>query len=156
MNRNYFGHDTTANEVLEGIDLSGKLVLVTGGSSGLGAETAQALASKGANVIITVRNIAKGEAVIKNIFESIGNGSIELMELELGSTKSINTFAKQFLSKYDRLNLLVNNAGVMACPFAKTENGFELQFGVTILAFFANQITYSSTFKRCSGTHCQS
>jgi NAD(P)-dependent dehydrogenase (short-subunit alcohol dehydrogenase family) len=136
IDRSAFGHDTTTDEVLEGIDLSRKLALVTGGSSGLGAETARALASKGAQVVITARNMAKGEEVAKGIRATTGNKDVEVMELELGSFASIRAFAENFLAKHDALDILVNNAGVMACPFAKTEDGFEMQFGVNHLGHF--------------------
>jgi len=136
IDRSAFGHDTTADEVLEGIDLTGKLALVTGGSSGLGAETARAFASKGARVVITARNMAKGEEIVKGIRASTGNEDVEVMELELGSFASIRAFAENFLAKHDTLDILVNNAGVMACPFAKTEDGFEMQFGTNHLGHF--------------------
>ena len=135
-NRNNFGHDTTTDEVLEGIDLTGKLALVTGASSGLGAETARALASKGAQVVITARNMEKAEKVVSDIKASTGNNDVEIEELELGSLVSIREFAERFLSKHDTLNILVNNAGVMACPQGKTEDGFEMQFGTNHLGHF--------------------
>jgi NAD(P)-dependent dehydrogenase (short-subunit alcohol dehydrogenase family) len=131
-----FGHDTTTDEVLEGIDLGGRLALVTGGSGGLGAETARALASKGARVVITARDLAKGEAVAKGIREATNNDGIEVEELELGSLASIRAFAERFLARHDALNILVNNAGVMACPFARTSDGFELQFGTNHLGHY--------------------
>jgi NAD(P)-dependent dehydrogenase (short-subunit alcohol dehydrogenase family) len=131
-----FGHDTTTAEVLEGIDLNGKLALVTGGSGGLGAETARALASKGARVVITARNLAKGEEVARGIRASTGNDGIEVEELELGSLASIRAFAGRLLARHEALQILVNNAGVMACPFGKTSDGFELQFGTNHLGHF--------------------
>ncbi len=134
--RDGFGPDTTTDEVLEGIDLTGALALVTGGSSGLGAETARALASKGARGVITARDLPKGEAVAKGIRESTGNDAVEVEELELGSLASIRAFAERFLARHDALQLLVNNAGVMACPFAKTSDGFEMQFGTNHLGHF--------------------
>jgi NAD(P)-dependent dehydrogenase (short-subunit alcohol dehydrogenase family) len=134
--REGFGHDTTTAEVLEGIDLSGKLALVTGGSGGLGAETARALASKGARVVITARNVAKGEEVARGIRESMGNDNVEVEELELGSLASIRAFADRFLARHDASQILVNNAGVMACPFGKTSDGFEMQFGTNHLGHF--------------------
>lgn len=130
-----FGRDTTTDEVLAGIDLTGKLALVTGGSSGLGAETARGLASKGARVVITARNIPKAEKVVAEINSSTG-ANVEIEELELGSLASIRAFAERFLGKYDVLHILVNNAGVMACPQGKTEDGFELQFGTNHLGHF--------------------
>jgi len=131
-----FGHDTTTDEVLDGIDLRGRRALVTGGSSGLGAETARALASKGAEVVLTARDVAKGEDVARSIRESTGNPNVAVEELELGSLASIRAFAERFLARYDALHLLVNNAGVMACPEARTADGFELQFGTNHLGHF--------------------
>jgi NAD(P)-dependent dehydrogenase (short-subunit alcohol dehydrogenase family) len=134
--RTEFGHDTTTDEVLEGIDLTGKRALVTGGSGGLGAETARAFASKGAHVIVTARDLAKAEAAVKGIRESTGNPAVELEELELDSLASIRAFAKRFLARDEPLQILVNNAGVMACPLAKTSDDFELQFGTNHLGHF--------------------
>lgn len=136
IDRSTFGADTTTDEVLAGINLTGKLALVTGGSSGLGTETARALASKGARVVLTTRNLKKGEAVAQNIRESTGNDTIKVMELELGSFAGIRAFTEKFLAKYDALDLLINNAGVMASPFEKTEDGFEMQFGTNHLGHF--------------------
>jgi len=130
------GRDTTTHEVLEGIDLDGKLALVTGASGGLGAETARALASKGARVVITARDVAKGEEVARGIRASTGNDGIEVEELELGSLASIRNFAERVLARHDAVQILVNNAGVMACPFGKTADGFELQFGANHLGHF--------------------
>ena len=134
--RGSFGHDTTTDEVLEGIDLDGKRALVTGGSSGLGAETARALASKGARVVITARDVAKGQAVAQDIRKSTGNDGVEVEALELGSLASIRAFAERFLARHDALQILVNTAGVMACPLATTSDGFELQFGTNHLGHF--------------------
>ena len=134
--RSGFGFDTTTDEVLEGIDLDGKLALVTGASGGLGAETARALASRGARVVITARDLAKGEEVARGIRASTGNEGIEVEELELGSLASIRAFADRFLARHDAVQILANNAGVMACPFGKTSDGFELQFGSNHLGHF--------------------
>jgi NAD(P)-dependent dehydrogenase (short-subunit alcohol dehydrogenase family) len=131
-----FGWETTADEVLDGIDLTGKLALVTGGSSGLGAETARALASKGARAVIAARNLEKAEAVARDIRESTGNQDVTVSELELDSMASIRAFAERFLAEHDALDILVNNAGVMASPFGKTQDGFELQFGTNHIGHF--------------------
>jgi NAD(P)-dependent dehydrogenase (short-subunit alcohol dehydrogenase family) len=109
---------------------------VTGGSGGLGAETARALASKGARVVITARDVAKGEEVAEGIRKSTGNAGVEVEELELGSLASVRAFGDRFLARHDALQILVNNAGVMACPFARTKDGFELQFGTNHLGHF--------------------
>ena len=98
--RSGFGHDTTTDEVLEGIDLGGKLAFVTGGSGGLGAETARALASKGAAVVLTARDPARGEGVAKEIRESTGNPDVEVEELELDSLASIRACAERFLARH--------------------------------------------------------
>jgi NAD(P)-dependent dehydrogenase (short-subunit alcohol dehydrogenase family) len=131
-----FGADTTAEEVAEGIDLKGKLALVTGGSSGLGQETARVLALRGAHVILTARDLPKGEAVAAAIRASTGNQQVEVEALELGSLAQIREFAARFLQRHPRLDLLIDNAGVMACPFAKTTDGFEMQFGTNHLGHF--------------------
>ena len=131
-----FGAETTASEVADGIDLSGKVALVTGGSSGLGQETARVLAERGAHVILTARDVPKGEAVAAAIRASTGNQHVEVEELELGSLKQIRAFAERFLARHPTLHILVNNAGVMACPPAKTADGFELQFGSNHLGHF--------------------
>ena len=131
-----FGAETTADEVLEGIDLRGKLVLVTGGSSGLGQESARALAAKGAHVVLTARDAEKGRTVVDGIVASTGNRNVELEELELDSLASIRAFADRFLARHERLDVLLNNAGVMACPLGHTKDGFELQFGTNHLGHF--------------------
>ena len=134
--REHFGHDTTTDEVLKGIDLTGKRVLVTGGTAGLGVETARALACRGAAVTITARDMARGESVVREIHDTSGNSDVEAMELELGSLDSIRRFAAKYLSRHHSLNLLINNAGVMACPELRTDDGFELQFGTNHLGHF--------------------
>jgi len=131
-----FGRDTTTREVLEGIDLSGKVVLVTGGSSGIGQETARALAEKRAEVILTARDVPKGEAVAAEIRKATANERVAVEELELGSLTSVRAFARRFLDRHPTLHVLVDNAGVMACPFTKTEDGFEMQFGANHLGHF--------------------
>jgi NAD(P)-dependent dehydrogenase (short-subunit alcohol dehydrogenase family) len=131
-----FGPETTTNEVIEGIDLTGKTVLITGGSSGLGQETARALAAHGARVMLTARNKEKGEAVAAGIRDSTGNQNVEVEDLELGSFASIRSFAGRFLARHPSLDILVKHSGVMACPFARTSDGFELQFGSNHLGHF--------------------
>ena len=131
-----FGADTTADDTLDGLDLTGRVILVTGGSSGLGQETARALAAKGAHVILTARDVPKGEAVAAGIRSSTGNPAVEVGELELGSLASVRAFAEWFLARHDTLHVLINNAGVMACPFCKTSDGFEMQFGTNHLGHF--------------------
>jgi NAD(P)-dependent dehydrogenase (short-subunit alcohol dehydrogenase family) len=135
IDRTRFGPETTADEVLEGFDLTGKRVLITGASGGLGAETARAMAAKGAELIVTARNVDKMHGVVKAMKTAIG-AQLAVEALELGSFASIRAFAERFLAKYDRLDILINNAGVMACPQSKTEDGIELQFGSNHLGHF--------------------
>jgi NAD(P)-dependent dehydrogenase (short-subunit alcohol dehydrogenase family) len=131
-----YGFESTTSEVLANVDLSGRVALVTGASGGLGAETARAFAEKGADVILTARNMCKAESVAESIRASTGNQRVEVEELELGSFESIRAFARRFLKRHDRVNILVSNAGVMACPFGRTTEGFEMQFGSNHLGHF--------------------
>lgn len=131
-----FGPTTTTDAVLDGLDLRGRTALVTGGSSGLGKETARALAAHGAKVVLTARDVPKGQKVADEIRASTGNDAVEVAELELGSLAGIRTAADRILAAHARFDLLINNAGVMACPFAKTADGFELQFGSNHLGHF--------------------
>jgi NAD(P)-dependent dehydrogenase (short-subunit alcohol dehydrogenase family) len=134
--RSGFGPDSTTDQVLDGIDLAGRLAVVTGGSGGLGAETARALASKGASVIIAARDLGKANAVADQIRASTGNDGVSVGPLDLGSLASVRSFAEWFLAGHDSLQLLINNAGVMACPYGTTTDGFELQFGTNHVGHF--------------------
>jgi len=129
-----FGFESTTDQVLEGIDLSGKRALVTGASGGLGAETARALASRGASVTVTARDTAKGESVAESI--RAAGGDAEVRELELSVPDSVRAFAKSYAADYDALHILINNAGVMACPLARTAEGWEMQFATCHLGHF--------------------
>ncbi len=115
----------------------GKLAVVTGGNSGIGYEAALALAGKGARVILAVRNAAKGQAAATAIQRVHPGAAAEVMELDLSSLASVRRFAETFLQRFDALPLLINNAGVMALPYARTADGFEIQFGTNHLGHFA-------------------
>jgi NAD(P)-dependent dehydrogenase (short-subunit alcohol dehydrogenase family) len=130
-----FGPETTTDEVLEGIDLSGRRALVTGASGGLGAEAARALASAGAAVTITARDLAKGEGVAASIRDAHG-ADVEVRPLELSEPASVRQFAKDFLADHPELHILINNAAVMACPLTRTAEGWELQFATNHLGHF--------------------
>ncbi|XP_047129591.2 retinol dehydrogenase 12-like [Hydra vulgaris] len=129
-----FGEDTTAMEVVEGISLRGYEVIVTGRNSGIGVETLRALAKAGARCVLCTRDLEKGHHVAKELIASTKNDQIEV---ELDSLKSVDDFVERFLAKKRPLNILVNNAGVMACPKSFTKNGFEKQFGINHLRHFA-------------------
>lgn len=113
-------------------DLSGQVIVVTGSNSGCGLETSRQLAKQGATVVLACRNASKGKAAV----EDIGNKAVFLTTLDLSSLESVRGFASAFLDKYDRLDALVNNAGIMMCPYATTKDGFEMQFGCNHLGHF--------------------
>ena len=117
--------------------LKGKTAIVTGANSGIGLETARALAAKGANVILACRNSEKASAAQREIENGAGGAKVEAIALNLADLSSIRAFASTFSSKYDRLDILVNNAGVMTPPLTKTTDGFEVQFGGNHLGHFA-------------------
>lgn len=131
-----FGRDTTASEVVAGIDLTGKAAIVTGASGGLGAETARALAQQGAVVSLAARNVQKAEDVARHIRSSTGNDHVEVLELELDRLDSVRRFTDRYLAAHAGLSILVNNAGIMACPLGRTAEGYELQFGTNHLGHF--------------------
>ena len=118
-------------------DQTGHVAVVTGANSGIGFETARALAEKGATVVLACRNLTKGQEAIKKINAAHSGARVELMALDLSSLQSIRDFTHLFKEKYDSLDLLINNAGVMVPPYSKTQEGFELQLGTNHLGHFA-------------------
>ena len=118
-------------------DQRGRIAIVTGSSSGIGFEAARVLASKNAIVIIAVRNMEKGTAAENKIRAQHNNADVHVMELDLASLDTVRSFAKSFKEKYNKLDLLINNAGVMIPPYSKTKDGYELQFGTNHLGHFA-------------------
>lgn len=131
-----FGFDSTTEDVLRDLDLTGTVAVVTGATSGLGAETVRALASRGAEVVMTGRDLDKAREVTAGIAESTGRAAPHVEHLELGSLDSVRSCAERILDRHERIDVLVNNAGVMAAPYGTTEDGFELQFGVNHLGHF--------------------
>lgn len=133
-----FGAESTASEVIAGVDLQGRRAVVTGGSGGLGEETARALASAGADVTIACRDAAKGEAALGRIRAKLAGagGKLDVEALDLASPASVRAFAERVLGRGAPLELLVNNAGVMASPLARTPEGYELQFATNHLGHF--------------------
>jgi NAD(P)-dependent dehydrogenase (short-subunit alcohol dehydrogenase family) len=117
---------------------SGKVAIVTGANSGIGYEEARALAAKGAQVVMACRNQEKGAAAFQQICEEHPDAMVDLMQLDLADLTSVRQFADRFTSRYDRLGILINNAGVMAVPeLRRTADGFEMQFGTNHLGHFA-------------------
>ena len=134
------------------LDQSGKVVVVTGAGSGLGFETARAFAGKNAKVMMAVRNIAKGREAAARIKKEFGRADVDVMELDLGDLSSVRKFAKGFRKQFSRLDLLINNAGVMVPPYGKTVDGFELQFGTNHLGHFALTVLLIDMLKKVSGS----
>lgn len=118
-------------------DLTGKVIIVTGGNSGIGFEAAKEFARKGAQTILACRSMDKAEAALVELQAEILNAPAEIMQLDLASLASVRQFAEAFKAKYDRLDVLVNNAGIMMVPYAQTEDGFERQLGTNHLGHFA-------------------
>ncbi|GAA2383642.1 SDR family NAD(P)-dependent oxidoreductase [Dactylosporangium salmoneum] len=129
-----FGAQTTAAEVLDGVDLTGRRAVVTGGASGIGVETARALAAAGAEVTIAVRNAEAGERTAADLVAATGNKQIHVAPLDLADQASVRAFAAGWEGP---LHILVNNAGVMASPLSRTPQGWEMQFATNHLGHFA-------------------
>ena len=132
-----FGATSTTDDVLRGINLSGKRVLVTGVSAGLGVETARALAAHGAQVIGAARDLSKTQAATEQVREQAANGGfLELVQVDLASLDSVRRCADGLLAASKPFDLVIANAGVMACPKGATVDGFETQFGTNHLGHF--------------------
>jgi len=132
-----FDATSTTDEVLAGVDLRGKRVLVTGVSAGLGVETARTLAAHGAHVVGAARDLAKAERATAQVRADAANGgAFDLVELDLASLVSVRACADALLAKAETFDLVIANAGVMASPFGHTADGFETQFGANHLGHF--------------------
>jgi NAD(P)-dependent dehydrogenase (short-subunit alcohol dehydrogenase family) len=133
-----FGATSTTEDVLSGIDLRGKRILVTGVSAGIGVETARSLAAHGAHVVGAARDLTKAKAATAEVRkDAVANGeTFELIELDLASLKSVRACADALLAKGGPFDVVIANAGVMATVFGKTVDGFETQFGTNHLGHF--------------------
>jgi NAD(P)-dependent dehydrogenase (short-subunit alcohol dehydrogenase family) len=126
-----FGHDSTAAEVLDGIDLSGKFCVVTGGYSGIGLETTRALAAAGAEAVVPARRPAAAQ-------ESVGAlDGVQVDTLDLGDLASVAAFAQRLLDAGRPIDIVINSAGIMACPETRVGDGWEAQFATNHLGHFA-------------------
>ncbi|MEJ1117122.1 SDR family NAD(P)-dependent oxidoreductase [Phyllobacterium sp. CCNWLW109] len=143
-----FGSKSTADDVLSGVNLSGRRFLVTGASSGIGLETARTLAGHGASVVGTVRNLTKAELATQSVRDAAqrGGGTLQLIELDLASLKSVYSAANKLIAEDQPFDVVIANAGVMAPPLSRTADGFELQFGTNHLGHFALVNTIESLF----------
>lgn len=138
MTRN-FSANTTADQVLAGMELKEKHFFITGVSSGIGLETARSLVARGANVVGSVRELAKAKTATAEVLEVAmkSGGSLELVELDLASLQSVRACADNLLANGQRFEAMIANAGIMATPFKRTIDGFEAQFGTNYLGHFA-------------------
>ena len=131
-----YGRSTTTDEVLEGVDLTGRRVVITGAATGLGRESARALASHGATVTVLARSEERVAEARAELEASVPGATVESGVVDLGDLASVRAFADSYLDSHDAVDVLINNAGVMACPFGRTVDGFETQFGTNHLGHF--------------------
>lgn len=131
-----FGVDTSAEEVARDVNLTGSTIVLTGGSAGLGVETARVLASRGARIVSVVRNEQKGAAAADAIRKSVPDADIQLAILDLFDLDSVRKGADDIARRFPRIDRLINNAGVMACPLGRTKEGLDTQLGTNHLGHF--------------------
>ncbi|XP_028773261.1 short-chain dehydrogenase TIC 32, chloroplastic isoform X2 [Neltuma alba] len=148
-----FTASSTAEEVTRGIDGSGLTAIVTGATSGIGAETARVLALRGVHVVMAIRDVKAGRQIKEAMVRDNSKAKIEVMELDLSSMESVRNFARQFNSCGLPLNILVNNAGIMATPFKLSKDNIELQFGTNHIGHFLLTNLLLDTMKRTSTEH---
>jgi len=129
-----FGSESTTDDVLDGVDLTGRTVLITGASAGLGVETSRALAAHGAAIVTGVRDPAKATANLAQA--GLDPATVDIRPLDLASLDSVRAFTDGVLADHQHLDVLIANAGVMACPEGRTADGFETQFGTNHLGHF--------------------
>lgn len=131
-----FGSASTAEDVAAGVDASQLTAIVTGATNGIGKETARVLALRGAKVIIPARTLESGMKVKESLSEEAPSLNLHVMEMDLSSLESVRSFARSFNVSHKHLNILINNAGIMACPFQLSKDGIELQFATNHLGHF--------------------
>lgn len=141
-----FHAKSTALEVIKGVDLSGKYAIVTGGYSGIGVETVRALVAAGADVLVPARDIAKAKDALKEFGARVG-----ITALDLGDLESVRKFARETVAAGRAVHLLINNAGVMACPEMRVGNGWELQFGTNHIGHFVLTNELAPLLKKAKG-----
>src|SRR5262245_1884395 len=139
------GPATTAAEVISGASLAGRVALVTGGSSGIGAETARVLAGAGARVVVGARDPRKAETALTGVY------NVELWPLDLAQPGSIDRFASAVADSYRAVDLLINNAGIMATPLMRDSRGYEMQFATNHLGHFQLTARLWGALKRARG-----
>ena len=142
--------ESTVDEVLDGMDLSGRVFVVTGSSSGLGEESARGLSARGAHVAMAARDPASNAEAAERIRASVPEADLSLHELDLADLASVARFAERAADSFDRVDVLINNAGVMACEEGRTADGFETQFGTNHLGHFALTLRLMPLLRRTS------
>lgn len=133
-------------------DLGGKVIIITGANNGIGFENTKEFARKNATVIMACRNLSKGQKALEKVKNNVPDGQIELMELDLANISSIKRFATSFKEKYSKLDILLNNAGIMMVPYRKTADGFESQIGTNHLGHFTLTALLFDVLKQTSGS----
>ncbi len=136
MTASSFTSESTTEQVLAGVDLRGRVALITGASAGLGFETARALAAQGAEVVLAARPGEKLEQAASALREQLPEAQLHTLGLDLADLGQVRQAAAEALARFPRLHLLINNAGIMACPLARTREGCESQFGVNHIGHF--------------------
>lgn len=132
----HFDHETTTDDVLEGMDLSGRRIAITGTSAGLGEEAARALAAHGASILMLARDAAANQEAAGRIRAAVPDADLSTGVLDLANLASVRACAAEVDARGEPIDVLINNAGVMACPFGRTADGFEMQFGTNHLGHF--------------------
>ncbi|XP_016403140.1 retinol dehydrogenase 11-like, partial [Sinocyclocheilus rhinocerous] len=130
--------------------LDGKTVIITGANTGIGKETAIDLAKRGARIIMACRDMEKTDAALKEVKDASGNQDVVACRLDLADSKSIREFAENINKEEKQVNILINNAGVMVCPYGKTADGFEMQIGVNHMGHFLLTYLLLDLIKRSS------
>lgn len=128
--------EITTVDVMAGVNLAGRVVVITGATSGLGLETARSMAAAGATVVLAGRNATKTDAAVRTIVEQVPGARLDTVELDLSSLSSVRVAANQVLARHPQVHVLINNAGVMFTPFERTAEGFELQLGTNHFGHF--------------------
>lgn len=131
-----FDETSTTDDVIAGVSLAGSVAVITGASAGLGVETARALAGAGAEVVLVARDMAKLDGVLAGLRDAVPGGVFHTCRMDLADLDSVRAAAAQVLDEHPAIHLLINNAGVMACPLQRTAQGHEMQFGTNHLGHF--------------------
>lgn len=148
-----FGARTTALQAVSGISLTGHTVIITGGAAGLGLETSRALASTGADLTLAVRNLDQGQSAAQQIRATYPHAKVDVCRLDLNDLGSVRHFAAAWMASDRALDILINNAAIMACPLTRTPQGWEAQFAINHLGHFALTTALLPALQRAGHNH---